>query len=311
VSNRRPVPQQPGRLELLYVGLALVACLAVFGTHAAGRALEEADRQEGWAALAAGRDAAPDGSGGNTLVAGKLVAGPAQPSEARPAELPPWVQAVRVTRLWSDATDGEAIATVGQWQFLNVVSGDAARLRVQQSALEGGAVEGWVELNDVGLSGPPPEWVRTTRAANLYTSVDGTDSNVSAPAFSDLMVLGEQKDDRVFVYLPVEVTSRRSGYGWIDADAVVPSAQPAAGPLPSPAFHPVPVARQATYRVQVGDSLASIAGALGIARDELLRANGLDAAARLLVGQVLQVPVAFRRVIPLDPEKSGTSPRGL
>jgi len=266
--------------------------VAVVAAHLLGQGIENAERRDGWAALAAGRDS--DLAGGTVLAAVAGLSAPALQinADARQAELPAWVQAVRATRLWSDSSAGQSVASVGQWQFLNVVSAEGSRLRVQLSALEGGAVEGWVDLNDVGLSGPPPEWVRTTRQANLYTSSDGTDSNVTAPAYADLMVLGEARADRLFVYLPVELTSRRSGYGWIDADAVVPGVQPADGPLPSPAFRAVPVTRQGTYRVQVGDSLASIAAGLGLAREELLRLNGIDSAARLLVGQTLQVPAA-------------------
>jgi D-alanyl-D-alanine carboxypeptidase len=106
------------------------------------------------------------------------------------------------------------------------------------------------------------------------------------------MVLGVARADRLFVYLPTEITSRRSGYGWIDADSVVPSTQPADGALPSPAFRAVPIGHQGNYRVRMGDSIASIAATLSLGRDELLRINGLDAAARLVVGQVLQVPAA-------------------
>src|SRR5207248_2679737 len=91
---------------------------------------------------------------------------------------------------------------------------------------------------------------------------------------------------------PVDITSRRSGYGWVDIDAVEPSVRPADVALPAPAYRALPVGHQGTYRVRVGDSLASVVARLGVARDELLRLNGLDSAGRLLVGQVLRVPLA-------------------
>jgi D-alanyl-D-alanine carboxypeptidase len=106
------------------------------------------------------------------------------------------------------------------------------------------------------------------------------------------MVLGEARGERLFVYLPVEITSRRSGSGWIEVDALVPSTQPRDGALPSPAFRPVPVGRQGTYRVRVGDSIGTISTRLGIPSDELIRLNGLDSSAPILIGQVLQVPTS-------------------
>jgi D-alanyl-D-alanine carboxypeptidase len=292
--NSRPPGRTTGlrRSERLYAFLSLVACVAVLGAHFAGRAMEDAEKREGWAALAEGRDPGPSRDVISSTLAGLPSVSTRQPldRDTAPAELPGWVQAVRGSRLWSDPAEGESVARVGQWQFLNVAAAEGARLRVQFPALEGGGVEGWIDIDDVGLSGPPLQWVRTTRPANLYTSSDGADSSVNALADADLMVLGEARGDRLFVYLPVEITSRRSGYGWIDTDAVVPSTQPADGALPSPAFRAVPVGHQGSYRVRVGDSLASIAAGLGVGREELQRTNGLDSTARLLVGQVLQVP---------------------
>jgi D-alanyl-D-alanine carboxypeptidase len=281
-----------GRGERLYALLALVACVAVLAAHFAGRAMEDAEKRQGWAALAEGRDPAAERDVLLSAVAG-LASMPARQSvdrDAAPAALPAWVQALRRSELWSDSAAGQPVGRVGQWQFLSVMAAEASRLRVQLSGLEGGAVEGWIDLNDVGLSGPPPQWVRTVRQADLYTSSEGSDNSVVAPVAADLMVLGEARSDRLFVYLPVEITSRRSGYGWIDQDAVMPSTQPADGALPSPTFRPVPVGRQGNYRVRTGDSIASIATDIGVGRDELLRSNGLDPAAQLLVGQVLQIP---------------------
>jgi D-alanyl-D-alanine carboxypeptidase len=273
------------------VTLAFISCLAIVSIHLIGRSIEEAERKEVWAALSEGRDRLA--SGDFVLPAVAQAAGPArQPvdTEAGTAVLPPWMQTIRGSQIWTSPVEGDVIRNVGQWHFLNVIGAEAGRLRVQLSALEGGAVEGWIDLDDAGISGPPPQWVRTTRQANLYSSSDGADSSVSAAADVDLMVLGEARGDRLFVYLPVEITSRRSGYGWIDADALVPSTQPRAGALPSPDFRAVPIGRQGTYRVRPGDSIQSISAAVGVAREEIVRANGLDSSARILVGQVLQLP---------------------
>jgi len=283
-----------GRGEQLYVLLAFVSCFAVLAVHLAGRSVEDSEKREGWAILAEGRDRLPGGDLMLSAVA-RAAANPEQQAvetDAAPAALPAWVQAIRGARLWSGSVESDPVNSVGQWQFLSVVGAEGGRFRVQLSALEGGSVEGWIDLEDVGLSGPPPQWVRTTRPASLYTSSDGVDSSVSAAAEVDLMVLGEARGERLFVYLPVEITSRRSGYGWVDVDALVPSVQPRDGALPSPVFRAVPVGRQGRYRVRIGDSIASISATLGIQRDELVRINGLDRAARLVVGQVLQAPTS-------------------
>ena len=128
------------RWERIYVGLALLACLAVLGLHVAGRGIEDAEKRQGWAALAEGRDPAPNTDPVQSLVAGFTSAGPAQRSQidqdSEPATLPVWVQAVRSSRLWSDPAAGESVAAVGQWQFLTVVAADGSRLRVQLPGLE-------------------------------------------------------------------------------------------------------------------------------------------------------------------------------
>ena len=125
MSRPAPTNRRPTVIELLYAALALIACLAIVATHLVGRALEDRERRDGWAELAAGRD--PDFAGGTVLaaVAGFSAApAPQVNADARPAELPAWVQAVRTTKLWIDASAGESIASVGQWQFLNVVSAE-------------------------------------------------------------------------------------------------------------------------------------------------------------------------------------------
>src|SRR5207244_11353964 len=106
----------------------------------------------GWAALAAGRDSAPDRDPVQSLVAGCTSAGPGQrvptDQDSEPAALPAWVQAVRSSRLWNDPAAGDSVAALGQWQYLNVIAADGSRLRVQLPALEGGGVEGWVDVDD-------------------------------------------------------------------------------------------------------------------------------------------------------------------
>lgn len=54
----------------------------------------------------------------------------------------------------------------------------------------------------------------------------------------------------------------------------------------------VVAAQGVTYTVQPGDSLTAIAGRYGITVDALASANNMTTTTRLLVGQVLSIPVA-------------------
>jgi D-alanyl-D-alanine carboxypeptidase len=71
---------------------------------------------------------------------------------------------------------------------------------------------------------------------------------------------------------------------------VSPAAAPSGVALPSPQFRTVTKGRPGTYRVNVGDSVATIVARFGVTRDELYRLNGLEATSQLQIGQVLQVP---------------------
>jgi D-alanyl-D-alanine carboxypeptidase len=190
----------------------------------------------------------------------------------------------------SAATAGERVLTVSQWQFLRVRDADANRLQIEVRTGAAAGTSGWVDLADVGISGAPPDWVRTTRDVHLFGSADGEDSVATLSAGVDLMVSNEASGQRVFVYQPQSPTSRRSGFGWISLDSIAPMPPPAGVALPSPSFHAVPLAGPGVYRVRAGDSLASICGTLGMTRDDLIRLNGLASSPTLLVGQVLRVP---------------------
>ena len=82
--------------------------------------------------------------------------------------------------------------------------------------------------------------------------------------------------------------------GIADADALIvgqrltlPEQDDSIADLPAPA-----TATAVTYTVQTGDSLSQIAKDLGLTLDALLAANGIGDADRVIVGQVLALPVA-------------------
>ncbi len=212
-----------------------------------------------------------------------------QDADAAPAVLPDWVQAVRATNLLNAPSTGERVVPVSQWQFLRVRSADQGWLQVEIRDGSAAGTIGWVDLADVGISGPPPEWVRTTREVNLFASADGDDTITVLAAGIDLMVSNESSGQRVFVYQPQSPTARRTSYGWVPTDGIVAVPSPSNIALPSPSFHAVPVG-PGVYRVRQGDSLASIASTLGMSRDDLIRLNGLSPVPTLLVGQVLRTP---------------------
>lgn len=284
---RRLSGMSPG--ETVYLLSALALCMVLVGAHVSGGQIEQAARQDRWAALAMGRDATDDplarAAQGREIVSTSGVPGD---FDMAAAVLPTWVQAVRSARLWADPWNAEPSGNVAQWQFLRVVGAERERLRVEGTALEGGGVEGWIDLDDCGLSGPPSQWVRTARPAVLYGDAAG-DTGAPMTAGVNLMLMGEAAGDRLYVYLPSETVFGRTNYGWVAADVVAPSGVPPDVALPSPAFRAAPIRRAGTYRVRLGDTLASIAETFGLRGEEVIRLNGLDTRGQLLVGQLLQV----------------------
>jgi D-alanyl-D-alanine carboxypeptidase len=169
------------------------------------------------------------------------------------------------------------------------VGAEGSRFRVEAPGLEGGGVEGWIDVDDCGFSGPPPPWVRTTQSTMLYGHPLSSEG-VLLLADVDLMIVGEPIHDLLHVYWPAEIAPRRGiSSGWIEANAVESSVAPQAIGLPAPSFRAVPARRAGTYRVRPGDSIASVSAMIGLPADELARRNGLDAQGTLLVGQLLQV----------------------
>jgi len=280
---------QPSRAERLYMAVAAGLCIGLLLSYTVGSWLEGHEQQQSRTVLADGRDSATPGFIAPASSARTSASSGATRQDAAPAILPSWVQAARGTKLWSAATGGASLATVNQWQFLKVLGADARRFEVTTPPTDAPAAVGWVDVDDVGISGPPSEWVLATSDARLYSAADSPDALGTVPSGTALVVSGEGTTDRLFVYWPGDV-SRRTGYGWIANSTVVPTTAPAGASVPSPQFRAVPKSRPGTYRVQLGDTVESIAVRFSTGRDDLFRLNGLDPASRLVVGQLLQVP---------------------
>lgn len=283
------------RSERAYL-LAAVSLSLLFSVRAGAGGVDEAQTgTEGPGLALSATNSAP----GDLLHAAvAYLTGAHQEIGTAPAALPPWVQTVRKTNLWADATGGEAAAVAPQWHHLRVIGAEVAGFRVR---VDDGGYEGWVDVRDVAVSGPPPEWVQAIRETVLYTSPDGQGFGVAVPRDASMMVVGGSQAGRLFVYLPLDLTSMRSGYGWVGLDVVAAAPAPAEPALPSPGFKPIPGSGSGTYRVEAGDSLRTISAALGVRVEELMRVNGLDASSRLLVGQVLQLPVPTEAALPAGP----------
>jgi D-alanyl-D-alanine carboxypeptidase len=280
---------------------SLALCLMFSVAYLVSLRIEEDQRRVGWNALSAGTSPGSNVFGFQPPGAQSAQAGVAtqarRDGDSAPAALPEWVQAIRATNLLSAPSAGDRVQMITQWQFLRVRDADATRLQVEVRDGAAGTI-GWVDLADVGISGPPPEWVRTTRDVHLYGSAGGEDSLAVLTTGVDLMVSNQTSGQRVFVYQPQSPTSRRTGFGWISLDSIVAVAAPPGVALPSPSFHAVPLAGPGVYRVHAGDSIASICAGLGMARDDLIRLNGMTASPTLLVGQVLRVPKLSAAPVP-------------
>jgi LysM repeat protein len=91
-------------------------------------------------------------------------------------------------------------------------------------------------------------------------------------------------------------------------EAGTPQSAPSAGESSSTAEAAAPSA--GSYVVQPGDSLSAIAARAGMSTDELAAANGIDPAAPLLAGAVLQVPGGSTEAAPSEDEAAPSEGTG-
>ena len=211
-------------------------------------------------------------------------------AQAGSAILPEWVQAVRRSRLWSSEQGETALSSLRQWQLLRVIDASPARFLVEVEADDGTRTQGWIDFDDAAVTGAPPSWVQAVRDTFLFASADAAGSANIVSQDDELMLAGPALGSRVQVYYPMDPTSRRSGLGWVEADAIIPGTAPRGVAVPAPGFRPLPVGRSDVYRVQPGDSLTTIADGYGLSAEGLATLNSLDSTRSLQVGQVVRVP---------------------
>jgi LysM repeat protein len=282
-----------GSVERVYLSFAALVSVLLLASHFLGQSLERSEQAENWAFVASGRDQVVPGP--TLVVATEPVAAPAgaravDPDEM-PAALPSWIQAIRSTQAWGGSSGRDSVGTVRQWQFLRVSAAESGRFRATPVDGSLAQQELWLDVDDAAISSAPPDWARATRRVTLFGSGDGNDRVNDVDAGTEVMIAGEATNNRSFIYYPVELTTRRAGFGWVESDALAPIPPPSQADLPSPSLQSVPRNRAGVYRVRAGDTVASIANEQGIARDELRRLNGLDPTSPLVVSQSLRVPV--------------------
>ncbi|MEA2641189.1 MAG: D-alanyl-D-alanine carboxypeptidase, partial [Chloroflexota bacterium] len=283
------------RLERIYLTLAALTCALVVATYVVAPRVAASSSGAFETADASRTDDAAATITQLGFFGGAITAGaPAVRAETVApddvvAGIPEWVQAIRATRLWADPTSDLAVASLPEWQYLHVVGVDQVWLRVE-ATLTDGPVSGWASLDDVGLSGPPPSWLLTLAPTTLFATSDGNETINSVPVGAAAMVWGPTKSGRISVYTPIDPTARRPGFGWLPVADVGPAPAPAGILLPSPQFHPMPIATDRVYRVVPGDTRASVAAGLGVDVPTLLAANDLAPSNSLLIGQILRLP---------------------
>lgn len=215
---------------------------------------------------------------------------------------PFWVETTRPTTLWTDAApDADAIETLGQWTYLQVTAAqDGDRLAVVEPTSK---KTGYVAAAAVGPAGAPPAgytpppavppfspfWVETTRQTKLVSgATDPVVSFGTLAQWSPLLVLAPQSGVRLYVRNPAT-----GGAAFVDALAVGPSGPPASASggsgasAAAPATSPAPVT--ATYTVQKGDTLFSIAAQFHTTVAALVQANGLSDPNAIRSGQTLTI----------------------
>lgn len=207
-----------------------------------------------------------------------------------PAAPPMWVQSVRTGTLWSAQEGGERVARLAQWQYLRVLGAERGRLRVVPVEADAAPVTGWVDLDEVGLSGSPPEWGMSTRSAEIFAGPDGAQRLGLLARGRLVMMAGSKQAERAHVYVAGPATDPSTGYGWVDASLLAAAGKPLDVELPSLSIKLPGNDGAGTHRVRPGDTVASIAAARGVPTSDLLKINGIEAAPGLIVGQTLQVP---------------------
>jgi peptidase C39-like protein len=171
-----------------------------------------------------------------------------------------WVQAHRRTALLATPEDGAAREfELPQWSYLRILESRPDWLRVSYGSDGNGQPDrvAWVPAADVGLSGPPPRFVTSTRQTPLW-SADGPEAEplTLVPRLATLELAGAERNGRV----AVRVAESAETLAWVDWEAVTGSVGPSERDVPlERAFSPLvgSVRLDVPWRTQLDGSLAS------------------------------------------------------
>ncbi len=200
--------------------------------------------------------------------------------------LPVWVQAHRVTKLWSGPDDKAVTLTdMTQWTFLKVVglqrdgrilvnfAGDYA---TRQPGI------GWVDQSAVGPAGDPGRWVTNHRATALWSGVDDKATRFTdVPQWTKLRIVDSApaNADRMQIQFFGDGATRLAGLAWIARADIGPITPPV--PLPStPAAAQVPQKIAAANRTPERHTFSSeseFINSVGVAAQRSRRTTGVPA----------------------------------
>ena len=158
--------------------------------------------------------------------------------------LPVWVQAHRVTTLWS-GPDGNAVSLteLPQWTFLKVAGLERGERLLVNYAGDYASRQsgiGWIDQSAIGPAGDPGRWVTNHRATTLWSGVDGNALRFAdLPQWSKLRIVEGAPPDsaRMEVEFFGDGRAMQAGAAWIARADVGPITPPV--PLPARALAPV------------------------------------------------------------------------
>ncbi len=200
--------------------------------------------------------------------------------------LPVWVQAHRVTKLWSGPDDKAVTLTdMTQWTFLKVVglqrdgrilvnfAGDYA---TRQPGI------GWVDQSAVGPAGDPGRWVTNHRATALWSGVDDKATRFTDVAqWTKLRIVDSApaNAERMQIQFFGDGATRLPGLAWIARADIGPITPPV--PLPStPAAAQLPQKIAAANRTPERHTFSSeseFINSVGVAAQRSRRTTGVPA----------------------------------
>ncbi len=207
-----------------------------------------------------------------------------------------WVKNHTETPLRSGPSEDSAVFTrLPQWSLLEQIDSKPDWMMVQYGG-DGATRQpgpGWVKASDVGAVDTPTVWLRSARAATVWSAADASAKQVvDAPPSTLLEVIGPDaiQATRVHVRLPGNGRNVPPSEGWVDGDAISRSAAPSFRDLPwaYPEDLRADVRINVPYRTQLDGSDYESANCGPTVLGMALESVGINLAPPELRGQVLE-----------------------